>query len=96
MSEFSAESARASVVWVTPELCTPGGKPVIDVPGESPMSPEITDDPVFVMVVPARTAKLDAVPRLTAAVAAFAAVMPKAPRVTADVRLNTTARACAT
>jgi len=76
---------------VTPELCTPGGKPEIDVPGESPMSPEITDDPVFVIVLPARTAKLDAAPRPTEAVAAFAAVMPKAPSVMADVRPNTTA-----
>jgi hypothetical protein len=39
-----------------PELCTPGGKPVTAVPGESPMSPATTDGPVLVIVLPAKTA----------------------------------------
>jgi hypothetical protein len=54
-SDF-AVSAGSLATWVTPELCTPGGKPVIAVPGESPIFPEITEDPVFVMVLPANTA----------------------------------------
>lgn len=54
-SDF-AVSAGALATWVTPELCTPGGKPVIAVPGESPIFPEMTEDPVFVMVLPANTA----------------------------------------
>ena len=60
------------------------------------MSPAITDEPVFVIVLPASTAKLDAVPRLIDAVAALALLTPKAPSVTADVRLNTTASRRAT
>jgi hypothetical protein len=57
-----AASASASAASVVPET-VPGGKPVIDVPGDSPMSPEITDDPVFVIVVPATTAYGVADPR---------------------------------
>jgi hypothetical protein len=67
---------------MTPELCTPGGKPVMEVPGLSPIFPEITDGPVLVIVEPASTAKDDAVPRPTVAVAAVAAGISKAPTVT--------------
>jgi hypothetical protein len=42
------------------------------------MSPEITDDPVLVMVELASTANGVAVPRLTVGVAAVAAEAPKA------------------
>jgi hypothetical protein len=69
---FWAARAWASATSVVPELCTPGGKPVTAVPGAKPMSPEITVEPVLVIVVPASTAKLDAVPRLMAVGAAAA------------------------
>jgi len=51
---------------------------VIEVPGERPMSPPITVSPVLVIALPANTAKLDAVPRSTVAVAAMADWAPKA------------------
>ena len=59
-----AASADAFAVSVTPDTI-PGGKPVTDVPGESPRSPVNTELPVFVTVVPANTAYDDAAPRLT-------------------------------
>ena len=65
-----APNAEASAVWVTPDDWIPGGKPVIAVPGERPMSPVITDEPVLVMALPANTAKVEAVPRFTFVVAA--------------------------
>jgi hypothetical protein len=74
---FFAKSATALVRSVVPALWTPGGKPVIEVPGLSPMSPEITEEPVLVMAEPARTANDDAVPRLTVGVAACTGWMPK-------------------
>ncbi len=40
----------------------PGGKPVIEEPGQTPRSPLTTDEPVLVTVEPPRTAKLAAVP----------------------------------
>jgi hypothetical protein len=67
---FFACRATALVKSVEPELCTPGGKPVIEVPGLSPMSPEITEEPVLVMAEPATTANEVAVPRSTVGVAA--------------------------
>lgn len=67
---------------MTPELCTPGGKPVMEVPGLSPIFPEITDVPVLVTVEPASTAKEDAVPSPTVAVAAVAACASRAATVT--------------
>ena len=63
---------------VAPEVWLPGGNPVREVPGESPMSPLMVVGPVLVMVLPARTAYVDAVPRLTVAVAAMADWVPKA------------------
>jgi hypothetical protein len=50
-------------------LTVPGGNPVAEVPGFKPRLPLITVDPVLVTVVPARTAKLDAVPKFTAVAA---------------------------
>jgi hypothetical protein len=51
---------------VSAECCvptiTPGGKPVIEEPGETPRSPAITLGPVFVTVEPARIAKSAAEP----------------------------------
>ncbi len=41
---------------------TPGGNPVTEVPGLSPRLPEIVEEPVLVTVVPARIAKVLAVP----------------------------------
>ena len=73
MVSLSACWATAVVWSMTPELCTPGGKPVMEVPGLSPIFPEITDVPVLVTVEPASTAKEDAVPSPTVAVAAAAA-----------------------
>jgi len=55
----------------------PGGKPVIEVPGERPTLPVITDDPVLVIVEPATTAYVVAAPKLSA-VAATAVPPPKA------------------
>jgi hypothetical protein len=43
------------------------GKPVTAVPGLNPRSPVIVVGPVSVIVEPARTAKLSAVPRPTGA-----------------------------
>jgi hypothetical protein len=68
----SAFNAGPSAVCVTPDDCTPGGKPEMAVPGVSPMSPVMTDAPVLVMALPANTAYVDAVPRSTLTVAALA------------------------
>jgi hypothetical protein len=66
-----AWSATASALCCTP-FTVPGGNPVIAVPGLTPKSPLMTLGPVLVTVVPARTAKLLAVPRSTGACAALA------------------------
>lgn len=50
-----------------PLLNTPGGNPVMAVPGETPTFPAIVEVPVLVTVWPAKTAKEAAVPRLTGA-----------------------------
>lgn len=63
VAAMRASEATASVWCTVPVACTPGGKPVIDVPGETPRSPEITVGPVLVTVEEARTAKLSATPR---------------------------------
>jgi hypothetical protein len=57
-------------MWMVPSLTMPGGNPVTAVPGLTPRSPSIVLGPVLVTVLPARTAKLAAVPRFTGAVAA--------------------------
>ncbi len=72
VKSLCALNAEPSVTCVTPEDCTPGGKPVIAVPGESPMFPEMTEAPVLVMALPAKTAYDAAVPRFTVVVAASA------------------------
>jgi hypothetical protein len=54
-SDF-AVPAGASSTCFTPELCVPGGNPVIAEPGASPMLPAMTEEPVLVIVPPARTA----------------------------------------
>src|SRR5690348_10681019 len=48
-----------------PASTRPGGKPVIELPGLRPTSPEMTDGPVLVTVLPASTAKVEAVPNPT-------------------------------
>jgi hypothetical protein len=55
-----------------PPVTTPGGNPVTEVPGLTPTSPWIALASVLVTVVPARTAKVPAVPRPTGATAATA------------------------
>jgi hypothetical protein len=54
----------------------PGGKPVIEVPGETPTFPEIKVDPVFVTVVLPRTAKLCPEPTNCAAAGAAPQATP--------------------
>lgn len=84
-----AWAAVASAAWMVP-LTTPGGKPVTAEPGLTPRSPVTTVAPVLVTVVPARTAKLAAVPSGTGGGdAAFAAcgVAAKSPMVTIETRM---------
>ena len=58
-------------------------------PGLTPTLPEMVEEPVFVTVVPARTANGAAFPRLTVAVAADATLENAAPnRVTSDVAIK--------
>jgi hypothetical protein len=57
-----AWTATASSTCVAPSTL-PGGNPVTELPGASPRSPVITLGPVFVIVLPPRTAKLVSVPR---------------------------------
>src|ERR1700676_4185726 len=59
---FLAFSATMSCTCLTP-VTTPGGNPVTAEPACSPRFPVITVGPVLVMVDPARTVKLRAVPR---------------------------------
>jgi hypothetical protein len=69
VAEFCAASDTASAASVVP-LTLPAEKPVIEVPGESPTSPVITEVPVLVMVEPAITAYGVAAPRLRVVAAA--------------------------
>jgi hypothetical protein len=62
--------AATPSVWCTVPLTMPGGNPVIALPGLTPRSPLSRLVPVLVTVLPARTAKLLAVPRFTGATAA--------------------------
>src|SRR5271157_2787534 len=50
-------------------LTLPGGKPVIEVPGERPRSPVMVVGPVLVTVEAPRTAKLSAEPSIVPAAA---------------------------
>jgi len=68
--------AVASAAWMVPLVTTPGGKPVTAVPGLTPKSPEITEAPVLVTVLPASTANGAAVPSPTVEVPANAAGVP--------------------
>jgi hypothetical protein len=69
-----------------------GGKPVIAEPGLTPTSPVMVDDPVFVTVVPASTAKGVALPRPTVAWAAPAALEnPAAMTMVSEVAMITNA-----
>jgi hypothetical protein len=65
---------------------TPGGNPDIAVPGNNPTPPLITVGPVFVIALPARTAKLAAVPK-RGWVAANAAI-GHAPRTRAETTIE--------
>ena len=62
--------AATPSVWCTVPFTTPGGNPVIALPGLTPRSPLRMLGLVLVTVLPARTAKLLAVPRPTGATAA--------------------------
>ena len=62
---FWAVPATASASCMVPDTI-PGGKPVTAVPGHTPKSPAMVVGPVLVTVEPAKTAKLDAVPRRSA------------------------------
>src|SRR5450759_239736 len=55
-----AEVAAASAMCRNPDV--PGGNPVTLLPGATPSSPVIQLGPAFVIVVPARTAKVPAIP----------------------------------
>jgi hypothetical protein len=82
VAAFWAASDAASAASVVPET-VPGGKPVIDeaAPGDSPMSPVITEEPVLVMATPAITAYGAAAPKV-GEVAAKADGPPKPSTVT--------------
>ena len=67
-----APAATPSALCIVPLDTMPGGNPVTAVPGLTPRSPLMVLGPVLVTVVPARTAKLPAVPRPTGAVSARA------------------------
>src|SRR5580700_1026200 len=57
--------AAAFLLLMVPGGVTlPGGKPVIEVPGETPTSPSMTLKPVLVTAEPASTAKGVALPRV--------------------------------
>src|SRR5665648_1257490 len=71
----SAESVRGR--WL-PGVTVPGGKPVTEVPGLTPRSPEMIEGPVLVTVVPASTAKDVAVPNPTDGSAAAWALLATA------------------
>ncbi len=77
VADVCAASDWAFATWVLPEI-EPGGKPVREVPGESPRSPVTTVEPVLVIVEPARTAYEAAEPR-------FSVVAPDAGSVVAPV-----------
>src|SRR3972149_3257200 len=59
-------AAVGSAAWIVPTTL-PGGNPVTALPGLTPRSPVTVVAPVLVTVAPARTAKLAADPRATAA-----------------------------
>ena len=81
--------ATASFGCMAP-FTNPGGNPVIDVPGLTPRSPVITEDPVLVTDAPPSTAKLSTVPSGTAVAMAEAGVGVNA---TAAPATSTTAAA---
>lgn len=63
VTSLCACNATASAAWIVAGgTTTPGGKPVIAVPGLTPKSPATVVRPVLVAVEPARTVKLVAVP----------------------------------
>jgi hypothetical protein len=67
-----APAATPSALCIVPLDTVPGGNPVTAVPGLTPRFPLMLLGPVLVTVVPARTAKLPAVPSPTGATAAAA------------------------
>lgn len=64
MESCWALPATAPALYRLP-VYTPGGKPVIEDPGKTPMSPVMTVLPVLVTVEAPRTPNVAAVPRLT-------------------------------
>ena len=62
---LSAWGAAAALPAFVAPPARPGGNPVIAFPGLTPIEPLRTDEPVLVMVEPARTEYGPAVPRPT-------------------------------
>src|SRR5664280_252280 len=88
-----AWSATASATCCVPLTTEPGGNPVTAEPGSTPTSPEMTDGPVLVTVVPARTANGAAVPSPTVGWAADAGgAATTSPSSRADPRVVTVMR----
>jgi hypothetical protein len=77
---------------MVPLFTSPGGKPVTALSGLTPRSPEMTEGPVLVTVVPANTAKDVAVPNTTSGLAADTAGVPPAPPQTTMAALVPSAR----
>ncbi len=63
-SVLACAADASAICWLP--LTVPGGKPVRDVPGDSPKSPLTIVAPVLVIVEPPSMAKLSAEPKLTA------------------------------
>ena len=79
-----------------PLLTCPGGKPVTVVPGLTPRSPEMLEEPVLVTVVPASTAKEVAAPNPTEGCEAHATEVPDIPTKITTAALVPTANAALT
>jgi hypothetical protein len=80
-SVCACPATPSALCWVP--FTIPGGKPVTAVPGLTPRSPEIVEEPVLVTVELANTAKDFAVPKTTGACAAEAEGNPPiTPKVT--------------
>jgi hypothetical protein len=93
-SDWACSATASAACWVPLTTC-PGGKPVTALPGLTPKSPEMSDGPVLVTVVPANTAKLLAVPNPTGGWAANAGDVPANPQTTTMAAVVPTASTAA-
>jgi hypothetical protein len=89
-SDWACSATASATCWV-PLITSPGGKPVTELPGLTPKSPDMTEAPVFVTVVPANTAKGVAVPKPTGGWAAEAVGVATNPLEIAKVAVITAA-----